>query len=208
MPDRTSADTPPMECLGCGYTLDDDSAKFCPTCGRSLDPNETSTVKDRDRAVTPPIAAPRKKCLGCGYILDGLPENRCPECGQLFSPDNPDTFTGGDPGRRPVHSGTNLLIIACVGALLLFGGVVYFACGGGVGGGVAFHPWAAPTPSGDILVGLCGMPLGVVLELVVLVGFLQTRSRERPARSRDVAGWIALLSICLVILMLFSKAME
>ena len=137
---------------------------------------------------------PPKKCLGCGYILDNLPTSRCPECGRKFSPDHPLTFSGGDPGRRPVHSGTYILIMAWVGVLLTFGALVYFAFGGG----------GAMTPVGDA-VALCTALAGTGLEIAVLTAFLNLRTRGRTARPIYVAAWIALLSLCVVFLIVFSN---
>lgn len=110
-----------------------------------------------------------------------------PQCGQTFSYGNPNTFSGGDPGPKPLPGGAPYLVLACVGMLLILVPLSYLAAGED-----PFYSHELPAP--------CSLhPLGVLIEIAVLVTIRRARFRGRCAQVMIVANWIAWLSIALAL---------
>ncbi len=138
------------------------------------------------------MPTPARRCLTCGYPVDHLLENRCPECGREFDPNDPGTYATGD---IRFASGSGYLIAVCVGALLIAAPFLYVAAGGERSSGF----WM--VPSGGFLLCLMALPVGILIEVVVLVAMVRARLRGRRSRSGDVVMWFALGCVIMGVLL-------
>jgi hypothetical protein len=140
-------------------------------------------------------SAPQERCLGCGYILEHLPENRCPECRRAFDPNDPRTFTAGAPSLFPAPSGTTLLVWACIGSLLaLFGFVVVFLV-------FTLDLPAHVLESPVVILSSCGLPVGLLIDIIVALTVSRARRRGRYSHAHKVAGWIAAAPLAVISLL-------